>query len=263
MSGSFPESDFTPSHISGRGFQVSADTWHHAVNVTMASSTSFPTGAQGLQPLHVAVIANDLASVKELLRHGANIDMRTRAGATPLMLACLFARRRMMLLLLTKKASHKVKDSRDNTIRDYLRPHPRILARFQHPAFRNLLARSKKRRSRIKRDFCSREAFRSRTKSRDHPLRDCVFHPQKGRIELLNVISVVKPGPGAHDDKTRGCIAGEGHEKPTVFAISGWADDSRAGILGNSEYTDKVSSSNPMSVGFPNRANRFELCARS
>lgn len=59
----------------------------------------------GETPLFVAVAANDLASVKVLLEHGANVDAKNHQGETPLMMAYAYAEEGIVDLLLKRGAN--------------------------------------------------------------------------------------------------------------------------------------------------------------
>lgn len=60
----------------------------------------------GLTPLHLSVIKNDRAGVRELLaEREIGVDVPTSRGATPLMIACLFGRSGIFSMLINKKAS--------------------------------------------------------------------------------------------------------------------------------------------------------------
>lgn len=222
---------------------------------------NFPTAREQLEPLHVAVICNDIPAVKDLLQNGADIDVRTRSGATPLMLACLFGRRRLISFLLIKQASYKAKDRRGNKAWAYFTPDRHILAKFRGRQFKDILSSSSAARQRIRRRaFCADEALRSAANSRSHPQSDCVFlpEPEKGRLSLWQLVSSVDMNPKLHLDKTRGCISGRDVPRPFVFAISGWGDTGNAGLLSNSVYTDKVRRRSHNVI-----YSRLKVCPRS
>ena len=61
--------------------------------------------AQEVTPLHRAVVANDLAAVKQLIDQGAQIEARDQIGTTPLMIAAqLSSTPEIVQLLLDNKA---------------------------------------------------------------------------------------------------------------------------------------------------------------
>lgn len=83
----------TPLHYACDPRPNSGGTWDPAAQVELISQL-FAAGANvdavdrgGITPLHRAVRARSPAAVRELLRHGAQVDPRSGRGSTPLQLA--------------------------------------------------------------------------------------------------------------------------------------------------------------------------------
>lgn len=102
----------------------STEDQHHAVH-----------NPNGLTELHLAVISNDRAAVRSIMAtRERGVDERTSAGATSLMLACLFGRATIFRYLITKKASAVKRDRRGLGLLEYAKHVPLVqesLARYQ------------------------------------------------------------------------------------------------------------------------------------
>lgn len=87
-----------------------------------ASNNSSVPLSHGLTALHLAVLANDSAKVRNIAsdrEHG--IESRTATGTTAYMLAALYGRTDIFLFLTLKKASPYKKDIQGNNALDYVK----------------------------------------------------------------------------------------------------------------------------------------------
>jgi hypothetical protein len=73
----------------------------------------------GIRPLHIAAEKGCLQACELLIRHGAEINVQTREGATALHLAARAGHAEVVLLLLKYLANHTLQDAQGHTATHY------------------------------------------------------------------------------------------------------------------------------------------------
>jgi hypothetical protein len=89
----------------------------------------------GLQPIHLAVLSENLEVVNLLMQHGANIHAKDDFGRESLHLASFGSKKELILLLITHGASIKAADNKGKLPIDYA-------YEYDHPEYANLLSKN-------------------------------------------------------------------------------------------------------------------------
>lgn len=259
------------------------------------TNTSVPS-SNGLTALHLAVLANDYATVRKIAsdrEHG--IEARTATGTTAYMLSALYGRTDIFLFLTLKKASPYKKDVQGNNALDYVK---------QELPFVKYLIQEYKNIADSKPDRVGRRLIYGVLKARQRDSKNAYEQGRKdagattqAQAQLQPPVDVEQDSPqqtlqdpsvrfvflrspdgkqqefvevrriaaAEHGDPRRHCtgfVHGAGENSTHMFAISGWGsvDDKNAvfrNVLDNKEFTELVKRVAAL-IGFELKGNHFD-----
>jgi len=216
----------------------------------MASSRS---AAQGLPPIHYAILRRDPKLVRSILK-AKKLDLNMKSniyGMTALHLAVVMGYRTIVGLLVRHGAQYLIQDDEGRTAQHYARDWKLRQARFaelRHLGIKNL-ARSKKGCRQIARDFRNIESLRSLRDKGDHPFSGSFILRDKDEFTVLPR-KIKAKATGVIGTSTCGFIVTTNSKKVEIFAVSGWANS----VPPFKNYTERVrQAARVMGFGLPSQ----------
>ncbi|KAI3401810.1 hypothetical protein diail_8188 [Diaporthe ilicicola] len=237
---------------------------------------SEPALPDGLGPIHVAVLKDDYAKVRELLgNREVGVDCRTAIGSTPLMLAALYGRHKIFEYLWIKNAYADKKDYQDRTTLDYIRSNfaEDLRRKYKHVATSGLNLHGQgqiiRRLKAIMRDIKrartqvpaeaqaqlgSQQLEPSKKPTEQAPSGQTpqAFSERTGRTVFIRSLTgrhleyvELRPIASTEVDrdlerKSTAVIHGLNEDGTPTFAVSGWGGIRGQNVLDNKEYTSLV-----------------------